>query len=650
MGIGQMDEARHDAMPRARAVVVGLVLSAFLGVALPYNEMLVKGSRLALSSCTPAAFFLLFVWVLAVNPLLRLCRRSWALGRGELLVVFAMTMVATAVPTRGVTGMLLGMISGPHYYASPENQWAELVLPHIPQWMVVRGPTGLRQFFEGLPSGASAHWEIWVEPLFAWGLFLVALWLAVLCLMSLLRRQWVERERLAFPVMHVPLAMVEGCQRHVVPPFFRSRLMWFGFTLTFVLASMSALHHYFPGFPEPFGTAPVLTAMRGTVRFTLRLNLLMLGFAYLVNTRLSFSLWFFYVAFVLVRGAFTVLGVGCPEELGAWTSSGTVGPIFAHQSMGAMLVFVGFGLWAARGHLRDVARAAWRGEAGNEMASPRWALGGLAVGMATMVAWLWKAGMPAWIAAAVVVVAFVIFLSLTRAVVDGGVATIVPAMVPLGFALSAFGMEALGASGLAVLAFSLVWAGDLLMFMMAPCAHAARVASDLPRGRTRVFTGALLAMVCTLVVSVGVMLWLGYHHGAANLHWQYFSAFPRYPGDIIATRLSNPGTPSLAGWGWTGVGAVVMSLLTLASYRFAWWPLHPLGYMVSPVWIMGSTWFVFFVAWLVKTLVLKLGGIGVYRRSRHLFYGLILGQIVVAGFWLVIDMLTGTTGNRIPVY
>ena len=52
----------------------------------------------------------------------------------------------------------------------------------------------------------------------------------------------------------------------------------------------------------------------------------------------------------------------------------------------------------------------------------------------------------------------------------------------------------------------------------------------------------------------------------------------------------------------------------------------------------------------MKSLVLRLGGIEVYRRSRWLFYGLILGQIVVAGLWLVIDMLTGTTGNRIPVY
>ena len=140
-----IQEDRHRA-PRWGALGVGLGLSAFIAVATPYNEMIVNGSRLGLSSLTPAAFFLFFVWVTMVNPLLRAIRPAWALRRMELLLVFSMMMVATAVPTRGVTGVLLSMISGPYYYATSENQWAELVLPHVKPWMVVRGTDGLRHF------------------------------------------------------------------------------------------------------------------------------------------------------------------------------------------------------------------------------------------------------------------------------------------------------------------------------------------------------------------------------------------------------------------------------------------------------------------------------------------------------------------------
>ena len=101
---------------------------------------------------------------------------------------------------------------------------------------------------------------------------------------------------------------------------------------------------------------------------------------------------------------------------------------------------------------------------------------------------------------------------------------------------------------------------------------------------------------------------------------------------------------------WTGVGAGVMALLTVLSYRFTWWPLSPLGYMVSPAWIMNALWFPFFLAWIFKSLMLRFGSLALYNRSRYLVYGVILGQIGVAGFWLVIDLITGTTGNRIPVY
>ena len=640
--------------PRGRAIVVGVVLAVFIGIALPYNELIIKGSRLGLSSCTPAAFFLLFVWLLLVNPLLRVLRRSWALRRSELLVVFAMTMVATAIPTRGVTSVMLPMISGAHYYAAPENQWGRLVLPHMPDWLVVSGQEGLRQFYEGMPRGASPVWHIWVMPLAYWFLFLGGLWLAVVCLMAILRRQWVERERLTFPVMHVPLAMVEKADDHWVPPFFRNRLMWFGFGVPFLFGTLSALHHYFPGFPAPFEQMPSLRLMGGAIHIPVRLNLLMLGFAYLVDARVSLSLWFFYIARVVIEGFLSTVGVGSArEQLGYWTYPGRIGHIFTHQSMGAMIALVAFSIWASREHLRDVFRQAIRprdDDPTREMIGYRWAVLGLACGWGIMTGWLWRAGLPWWIAPLVVAAAFVIFISMTRAIVEGGVATIVPAMIPCGFTLSAFGTDALGIPGLVAMGFSLVWCGDLLTFMMAPTAHAARVASDLKAGRNRIFVGILLAMGVSLVVSVVFTIVLALQHGAGNLHSQYFQQFARFPAEIATMKIRNPTGPSGVGWMWTGVGAAVMSLLTLASYRWAWWPLGGIGYVVSPAWIMGSLWFPFFVASIGKSAVLKFGGIDVYRRSRWFIYGMILGQIVVAGVWLLIDIGTGTTGNRIRVY
>ena len=93
-----------------------------------------------------------------------------------------------------------------------------------------------------------------------------------------------------------------------------------------------------------------------------------------------------------------------------------------------------------------------------------------------------------------------------------------------------------------------------------------------------------------------------------------------------------------------------MGLLTLAMYRIPRWPFHPIGYMVSPCWIMGSLWFPFLIAWTLKSLVLRFASLDLYDRSRRVAYGVIIGNIAVAGFWLVVDAVTGTSGNRLDVY
>ena len=79
-----------------RAILLGGMFSALIAVGIPYGSMVIQGSRLGLSSATPAAFFLFFILLLTLHLALGAIRRSWALSRGEWLTVFAMMMVATA--------------------------------------------------------------------------------------------------------------------------------------------------------------------------------------------------------------------------------------------------------------------------------------------------------------------------------------------------------------------------------------------------------------------------------------------------------------------------------------------------------------------------------------------------------------------------
>ena len=185
---------------RLPAMLTGLGLCALISVGLPYGEFVIKGTRLGLSSSTPAAFFLLFWLVALVQPLLGLVRRHWAFNRAELLLITAMMMLATAIPSRGFTGAAIPAISSVLYYATPENNWVELLLPHIPPSLIVQDEVAIKQFYEGLPRGQSIPWGAWVGPLSWWLFFMAAFYLVLICAMVIMRRQWMDHERLLYPL------------------------------------------------------------------------------------------------------------------------------------------------------------------------------------------------------------------------------------------------------------------------------------------------------------------------------------------------------------------------------------------------------------------------------------------------------------------
>ena len=104
----------------------------------------------------PAPFLLFFVWLVFVQTLLGRIRRSLALTRGELIVIYVMMLVATAIPVLSL--MLFTFLSGALYYATSVNNWVEMVLPYIPRWMVPQSEEAVRRFYEGSPAGDSIPW------------------------------------------------------------------------------------------------------------------------------------------------------------------------------------------------------------------------------------------------------------------------------------------------------------------------------------------------------------------------------------------------------------------------------------------------------------------------------------------------------------
>jgi hypothetical protein len=396
--------------------------------------------------------------------------------------------------------------------------------------------------------------------------FYLGLYLTQLCALVLLRRQWVERERLTFPLAQVPLAMVEGSGRGWLPPFFTNPVMWIDMAIPLLVNLCNGLSQYSLMFPFlALESRPTLFGLR----LRLSVNFLILGFSYLIGSSVSMGLWCFYLLHRIQDRVFQLAGVDSLElKLGNWSQPGV-----GHEMMGGLSVLVGYGLWTARGHLRQVVRKAFGFGAeiddSAEILSYRSALLGLVTGLAIMSLWLWRSGLPPVVVPLVLVSALVLFIGLARVIAETGLPTVTPSMIPAGFVLSGVGASALGPVGLAALGYSLVWTGDFLVFMSAPLANGLRLVSETRTPRRRIAGVVTLAIVVTVVVSCWFMLELAHEHGGINLHPQYFKTFAKLPSEFVARQLADQVLPSLSGWLHTGGGALVMALLFLARMRLS---------------------------------------------------------------------------------
>ena len=625
----------------ARSLFIGLIFCLILAIGTTYNLMVVHGSYMAIDFSAAAAIFLFFLLTFCINPPLGLLSSRLVLSPSELKVIYMMLVVACALPTMGMAAQILPILTSPFYYALPENSWAELIHPYIKPWLVPQSKTAIKYFYEGLPSWETGiPWGVWIRPLGMWATFLIALYLVMISISVILRKQWMEHERLVYPLAQLPIEMAERT-------IYRSGLMWLGFALAFIVSSINGLHHYFPIVPQ-VQLVRYIPIFRHTQTLIFRLSFPMLGFFYLVHLDVAFSLWFFNLLSLIVRGFMTYFGIRFTENLGIY---GARSPLFAHLGMGAITVLVVMGFWNARRHLWNILRKALWGardvDDSDEILSYRAAFWILILALAYMGFWLNASGMPGWIVPIFLAATFIIFIGLTRIVAESGMAEAVASTIGSSFVVSGFGTRVLGPEGLTSMAMTYVWSADVRTFVMASCTNGLKVIDDKSVKKRPVFWAVIGSIVVTGVAAVWMIMRLAYIHGGLNGNDWFFGGGAKAPYNYIVSKMIHPEGPNIAGWYIKGIGAGIMAMLMFLRARFLWWPFHPIGFAIGPIWIMDQIWFTCFLAWAVKLAVVRWGGLKAYRSVRPIFLGLILGQFVCNGTWILIDIIAGGRGNRI---
>ena len=341
-----------------RSLLVGCAVVVLISLGAPHSIWTFGSSEMTWSFF-PIGVGFLFVCLIFANALLKTLNFNWALRPAEMITVVVMGLVCTGIPVF-LIGYFLAIPTTPYYFASAENQWGTYVLPYLPTWLLPSNDgLAMTWFFEGLPIGEPTPWgtllAAWAMPLFWWLSFIWTLYLVCFCVVVILRKQWIERERLAYPLMEVPQALVANADSsRRLPAVMYSKVFWAGAAIPLCIVLWNIVGFFFHFFPKIEWHHPIQIA-HGFPTINIRFYFPVIGFMYFANLNVTFSIWFFFLLTLIEEGLFNRFGLGVTEaDKFVWGLPST-----SWQCWGAFVVLVLWGLWMARDHLKDVVRKAW---------------------------------------------------------------------------------------------------------------------------------------------------------------------------------------------------------------------------------------------------------------------------------------------------
>ena len=628
----------------ARAFIIGLAMAVFANYWTAYSSLILHSSRADYAHLS-LAMLIPFVGILVINQILN----KWALSPSELLTICSLGMIAALMQGEWLSGYFIGVISAPTYFATPENRWTDLLLDNLAPWAIVANPHAARGFYEGIAEGHSLPYRDWWSPLFWWGCFFVAILTINLCISVILRRQWMEHERLAYPIPTALLSLtgVSGTQG-TLKTLFRNRLFQFGFSIVFFLIGWNIISWFFVGMPPlPILHGPaskhLIPLGEGFPTFRFTISILTLVFGYFTKSDVLFSIWFFHILAIFQMGIFNRLGL----SMGGSDPWGSFDPSIGWQSFGGLTIFVGWGLWMARAHLIAVFVQAFSRKRliddSGELLSYRAAVFLLIASIAFVTLFLRCAGF-GWAPLFVFLFATtILYLGLARIVVESGLVFMRGPITAQAFTWHIFGMTGMTPLSATALALTFTFFCDAKTFGMTAMAHIPRLGEAMNRQvRRRIPPALLAASFLGFATVVLFTLYQGYHvTGSYNFGVVSYNGSNDGPVGIwrlTASRIQ-AGTLTID---WLrlvffGIGTGIVGLILYIRYLFPGFPLHPIGFTIGASGIAQNIFVSIFIVWAIKSILLRIGGLDLYNKTAPLFLGMMIGYLMGVALGVTVD-------------
>jgi hypothetical protein len=628
---------------RPRTILLSITMAVAVNILPAWSSLILHSSRMDYAHVS-IAFLIPFFFLLFINRILS--RQNIGLAPSELVVICCVGLVAATMQGEWLSGYLLGTISSPYYFATPENRWNELLLPHIPSWTILQDQDAIRTFHESLPPEDAIPWSAWIQPLVWWISLMIAILVAGLCLSTIFRRQWVENERLAFPVA-TGLLQLTGANEGESPlkTLAGSRLFWMGFALTFGLIAWNTVGWSITGWPEvPLLRGRNIRLGKGFQSIIFVIHPMTIAFGYFTKSDVLFSIWFFHLVAILQAGIFNRIGF----DIGSADPWGSFHTAIGWQSFGGLIVFVGWGVWVARHHLIAVYRqAVYREDTiddTNEIMSYRTAFWLFIVCSVYAFLFLHQAGL-AWGPS----IAFwfgtaILYLGLARIIVESGLVFIRGPITAQAFTWHLFGPAAMGPESAIAIGLTQTFFCDAKTLGITLLAHVPRLGQHLPT-RMRRSLGPLVIIGCGIGLIAVILFTLteayrgvgAYNFGVISFRGVGGSAAESY--QMVTKRMQQTFATDWRRIGFLGIGGAITAAMVGLRYWIPAFSIHPIGFAIGASLIMRSSASSIFMVWLLKSIILKLGSLSRYRQLAPFFLGTMVGHTAGIALGILVDAL-----------
>jgi len=626
-----------------RSIVLGLIL-------IPFNALWMASTEMVWLTGTPTTLSLFYhvmfnlFWIVLGNELVKKVRPAWALEPGELLVVYSMQSIASALGSIDFIDVLIPMMAYLDHYGPVEGKYQEL-RPHVPDWLVVKDPAALKSFYLGQESIFDrANLVPWLGPLAWWLGFIVALCAVLWGLNLVFRKQWTEHEKLAYPIIQLPLHLSANPERLLA-----DRLFWAAFVIAALIDVVNGLSFLFPLLPK----IPVVHVVNIQQFFPQRpwsdmgalwvsFYPFAIGMCFFMPLDLAFSCWFFFVFWKMQRVLASHIGVhGMPGF-----------PFVEEQTAGGYYAIALIALWISRRQIGRMgklllgegteAATAW------ERREARLAAGFIAGGGAFLLYFCARAGMTMSVSVVFFGLYFLLSVGITRMRAELGQPChdlhFIGPEIQIVKLVGAARMRKANPRDLTMFGLFFFFNRAYRSHPMPHGLEAFRIAERLKLDNFRYLIAMGLAVVFGTVCAFGALLLMLNKYGATQVsglgEWFGREAWD-YTNLWFTTPQPQQNQPTYA----ILIGLLFALGLSALRMNLTWFPFHPVGYATSGSWAMDQLWMSIFVAWLVKSLLLRYGGARAYRPAVPFFLGLIMGDFIAGAFWNLFGTLAG-----MPVY